>query len=617
MRLSKIILFCTLIAPLTSAAQNTYSDQVQEMYVAYYGRPGDPGGLEFWAEKLNDSGGDLAEIIDEFGTSTEYTERFGGLDEETLINAVYLQLLGRDAHSGGLSFYLERLTTGEMSLASIALDVINGVNDDGSDAGIVNNKLAVANVYTQAVDDGLFDYSFAQIDDAKILLLTVDETEESLVNALDVVEGYGDTGAIVRDGTKNILLIVADDIGVDNIEVYKEQPNYSPNTPNIDSLASDGVLFRNAWANPKCSPSRASLLTGRHAFRHGVTHPGREGTLAASEETIAEVLSAAGYKTAIFGKWHLGNVYPSDQGFDYFSGALGNIEDYYNWEKTQGSIDTNTNEITNTTENETVYATQVVTEESLAWIEQASGPWFVEVAYNAPHSPYHVPPSDRYSSFSLLGAEGDACTRSANTDSQADCYRAAAEAMDSYIGDLLAGIDPAVLANTLIIFVGDNGTPGEVVIEESGLPFSSDHAKGTVYEGGVNVPLIISGGANIGIDSSEVIDLIQIQDLFSTMLDLANAASSSSMIDGQSLIGYLDTETAAPSPRTSQFTELASVNEGLDRWAISNGHGKYIYNEGVEECYDLDSDPGELLEQYAVQGLVETDCDILKTSRPQ
>lgn len=611
----KIALIFSLSLPFQAKAQDTYNDQVQEMYVAYYGRPGDPTGLGFWANKLDVSGGELAEIIDEFGTSSEYTERFGSLNNETLINEVYLQLLGRDADAGGLSFYLSKLLNGEMTLATIALNVINGVEDSSDDADIVDNKLTLANAYTQAVDDGVFEYTSAEIDSAKALLASVDGTSNSLSSAILELGTYGDNEAVVTDGSKNILLIIGDDIGVDNISAYNEQPNFSAQTPNIDGLATSGVLFRNTWANPKCSPSRASLLTGRHAFRHGVTHPGGiEGSLSGDEETIAEAVSAVGYSTALFGKWHLGKVYPTDQGFDYFSGSLDNLDAYFGWEKTQISAP-NAEPLTSV---EASYATQVVAEEALAWIEQANGPWFVQVAFNAPHSPYHVPPSNRFSHVSLSGSEGDACTMNVNSDDTSDCYRAAAEALDSYIGELLASINPAILANTLIIFVGDNGTPGDVVIEEDGLPFISSHAKGTVYEGGVNVPLIITGGANMGIDSTEVSDNIQIQDIFSTVLSLANATpSSSATIDGQSLLGYIDTETSQPSARDSLYTELSSTGQGIDRWAASNGEAKYIFNEDTEECYNLNTDPGELTEQYEISGSSVNDCDTLKAARPQ
>ncbi|MCP4410976.1 MAG: sulfatase-like hydrolase/transferase [Gammaproteobacteria bacterium] len=424
--------------------------------------------------------------------------------------------------------------------------------------------------------------------------------------------------AIQKDGSVNILLIVADDLGVDNVSGYEEQPNFTAQTPNIDDLVNEGVLFRNAWANPMCSPSRASLLTGRHAFRHGVTHPGGStGQLANAEETIAEVLSLAGYKTALFGKWHLGRSsgrYPTDQGFDYYSGSLANIESYFNWQKTQ--ITSQGGDAITTTE--TGYATDITASEALSWINNQTSPWFVKLAFNAPHDPYHVPPPSRYSNVTLTGIEGADCTLGNQTDAVTDCYRAAAEAMDTNIGELIAQLPAEELANTLIIFVGDNGTPKEAVISEAGYPFLSDHGKGTMYEGGVNVPLIIWAGSNVGLDKGEISDKIQISDLFSTIVELAGTTTSSGVeIDGKSLIGYLDLQTTSPADRNFLYSELLSVSEGIDRWAISNGSIKYINNESVEECYNLDTNPGETTDEYSGSNSTTTTCDSLRDNRPQ
>lgn len=432
------------------------------------------------------------------------------------------------------------------------------------------------------------------------------------------------TTPVTTDGSKNVLLIVGDDIGIDNISSYEAQPNYTAQTPTIDALAENGVLFRNVWANSMCSPSRASYLTGRYAFRHGVTHPGgTTGVLASSEETIAEALSAAGYATALFGKWHLGadpGAYPTDQGFDYYSGALGaGVQDYFAWTKTQ--IDGQGGAATESTE--TNYATQVVAEEALAWINNVTGRWFVEVSFNAPHEPFHVPPDATYTSVTLSGNVGDLCSGAAARS----CYRAAAEAMDFHINNLLAGIDPDVLEDTVIIFLGDNGTPGNIIIEEAGLPFDQDHGKSTLYEGGVHVPMIISGGANTGVDTGEVQDLVLVQDLFSTILEIANATPSASEIDGQSIIGYFDADTPEPTARQMLYSDLNSDALGIDRWAVRGPVAKYITrNEDidgdaiadfVEECYDLDTDPAEADEQYVVSGSITSDCNSLRDSRPR
>ena len=126
--LGLICMLMTLMTPVSMAQD--FEEQVQEMYVAYYGRPGDPGGVEFWEEQLEDQDGNLAAIIDAFGTSEEFDERFGTLDDEDLINNLYQQLFGRDADPEGLAFYLEELQSGRATLASIALNISDGVQPE-------------------------------------------------------------------------------------------------------------------------------------------------------------------------------------------------------------------------------------------------------------------------------------------------------------------------------------------------------------------------------------------------------------------------------------------------------------------------------------------------------
>ena len=422
---------------------------------------------------------------------------------------------------------------------------------------------------------------------------------------------------IATDGSLNILLIIGDDIGVDVISGYEEQPNFTAQTSTLDRLAKEGVLFRNAWANPMCSPSRASILTGRYAFRHGVTSPGSSNSsLPQSEDTLPELLSMTNITSALFGKWHLGRGtgnYPTEHGFEYYSGSMSNIENYFQWQKTQiTSAEAAVQEIT-----ETKYATEVVAAEALNWILSQSTPWFAQVSFNAPHSPYHVPPESTYSSVNLLGDEGDVCTASSSNDDVKLCYRAAIESMDYHINNLISAIPQSTLNNTLIIFVGDNGTPGGVIIEEPGLPFSENHGKKTVYEGGVNVPLIIWGGSATGVDPSEVLDLVMIQDIFSTVVELSGQSDFSKLsVDGISLLGLIDNETDRLLSHEYQFTELRNDADGLNRWAITDGALKYLNNEGKQECYDLTNDPSEVNDLYVIDPQQGALCDELAFSKP-
>jgi hypothetical protein len=187
-RLQWVLLAVSLLAPLALAQDNeAQALQVQEMYVAYYGRPGDPGGVAFWADQLQQNNGDLAAIIDAFGNSQEYTDLFASLPPQQLINNIYQQLFGRDADAEGLAFYLASLESGERTLASIALDVSNGVQPGTSDAAIVDNKLAVASYFTEAVATLDASYGSAQIAGAKALMSAVGASEDSLNTAIDAV----------------------------------------------------------------------------------------------------------------------------------------------------------------------------------------------------------------------------------------------------------------------------------------------------------------------------------------------------------------------------------------------------------------------------------------------
>ncbi|MCZ6831645.1 MAG: DUF4214 domain-containing protein, partial [Gammaproteobacteria bacterium] len=182
--LSLILACCLGVLAPDSEAQD-YASQVQEMYVAYYGRPGDPGGVAFWAAQLDQQGGDLTAIIDDFGTSQEYIDQFGALTESELVNNIYQQLFGRDADPEGLAFYLASLQSGERTLASIALDVSNGVQDGSDDAAIVGNKIQVAAYFTASVETLDVSYGSGQIDAAQGLLAAVGASQASLDSAID------------------------------------------------------------------------------------------------------------------------------------------------------------------------------------------------------------------------------------------------------------------------------------------------------------------------------------------------------------------------------------------------------------------------------------------------
>lgn len=181
-------LVCAIMLSPAGAQAQSYADQVQEMYVAYYGRPGDPAGIDYWANELAAAGGNLSAIIDSFGNSAEYTQRFSGQDNETLINNIYLSILNRDADAGGLAFYLDRLNKGTATLASIALTIADGIEDGNSDADIFNNKLAVAAAFTLSVEEQGAEYGSDQIDEAVALIAAVDGTQATVDSAIEDID---------------------------------------------------------------------------------------------------------------------------------------------------------------------------------------------------------------------------------------------------------------------------------------------------------------------------------------------------------------------------------------------------------------------------------------------
>ena len=196
----------------------------------------------------------------------------------------------------------------------------------------------------------------------------------------------------------NLLILIADDLGVDNVGCYGEGVNPPP-TPNIDGLAARGVMFRNAWSNPVCSATRACLMTGRYATRTGVGWavswgrselPDRKNALPLSETTLPELLDArqSGYAHGAFGKWHLSNktnggkLGPNLAGWSHFAGLIEGAATYYWWPRTVNGV----------TRNSGTYTTTQIVDDALAWIQSAPEPWVAYVAFTAPHAPFHSPP---------------------------------------------------------------------------------------------------------------------------------------------------------------------------------------------------------------------------------
>ena len=371
----------------------------------------------------------------------------------------------------------------------------------------------------------------------------------------------------------NILLIIADDFGLDACPNYLPS-NMKPSMPNLINLMSNGIKFENLWSNAVCSPTRATILTGKYSFRTGVTRTSPKTTISNSEVSIFDVLktSSKKYSTGLIGKWHLSNELsdPNNMGIDYFSGILGGgVPSYTNW-----SLAENGN-VSNTTE----YSTSKITDLSINWIKKQTKPWFLWVAYNAPHEPFHLPPSDLHRQGNL---PTDPNSISLNP---LPYYLAMVEAMDKEMGRMFNSIDDQTFEDTIIIFLGDNGTPSEVV-----QTYNTKRAKGSLYQGGINVPMVISG-KGVSRKNEEDNNLLNTTDLFSTICDIAGAKCPE-RDDSKSFNKLLS--GSFHDVRTFVYSEKYNEQRGgLDK-AIRNESHKYIlFGDGSEELYSLRNNPLE------------------------
>jgi arylsulfatase A-like enzyme len=385
----------------------------------------------------------------------------------------------------------------------------------------------------------------------------------------------------------NVLLVIADDLGVDSLNLFLSADG--PPTPTLDSLANTGVRFINCWGSPTCSPARAQILTGRYGFRTGV---GNVGSVPSQDEgTIAQAFQAAGYATGCLGKWHLSNAtngnrdHPNIAGFDHYAGNLGGgLSDYFSWPKIENGSVANgpNNPVTN-------YATSEVASDASNWIQQqGNNPWFCWVAFNAPHTPFHLPPANLHTA-TLSGTANDIAAN------PRDYYLAMVEAMDTEIGRMLNEMDPAVRANTVVVFIGDNGTPNSA----TPTPRVLQGAKGSLFEGGVNIPCIVSG-AGVVTPGRTHDALISVVDVFKTLLDLAGLNASvipaGAATDSRSFAPYV-ADPNATVIHTCQFSETfaepTSSPGRNDGKTVKLGDWKLIRNDnGTEGLYNL---PNEAL----------------------
>lgn len=355
---------------------------------------------------------------------------------------------------------------------------------------------------------------------------------------------YPMTGKATAAGKPNVVVIVGDDMGYADIGVHgcKDIP-----TPNIDSLATDGVRCTNGYVSgPYCSPTRAGLLTGRyqtrfgHEFNPGGAPKKGKGTksknlgLPLSEKTMADRLKAAGYATALIGKWHLGDAEPfrpMSRGFDEFYGFLGGAHSYFPGE---GAPIYRGNEPVE--ENE--YFTDAIGREAAAFIDrQKSGqPFFLCITFNAVHTPMQAN-EERLKKFASI------------SDQKRRTYAAMMSAMDDAIGAVLNKLEDKKFAdNTLVFFISDNGGPSLPTTTVNGsINTPLRGSKRTTLEGGVRVPFLVKWPGHV--PANKVYDQPVIQlDILPTVLAAAGIeVAPDAQLEGVDMLPYLrGNKTDAP-----------------------------------------------------------------------
>ena len=396
----------------------------------------------------------------------------------------------------------------------------------------------------------------------------------------------------------NVVILFTDDQGTLDANCFGAKDLY---TPNIDKLAKTGVKFTQAYAHTVCCPSRAMLMTGRHPQRSGVHHwtqgdmNAKKGiNMALEEVTLAEALKDAGYRTALYGKWHLGahqDYGPKKQGFDEFFGIRDGFIDNYNHYFLHRTGFHDLYEGTTPVKAPGEYFPELMTQRALKFIdENKCGPFFLYVPFNIPHYPEQSLKKfeDQYTHVK---------------DEAQKSYGAIVSTTDHYIGLVLDKLEEHKLTqDTIVIFMSDNGHSEEtgyrigVENHKSGYPkghfYGASGAgytgkwigrKGTFLEGGIRIPAIISYPSKLPKGATRD-QAITAMDWMPTVLDLCDVEHKGPKLDGHNIMNIIESNEAQ-----SQYKDMYWA--WGSQWAVRDGDWKLIGNRdrsislhNIEEC---------------------------------
>lgn len=390
--------------------------------------------------------------------------------------------------------------------------------------------------------------------------------------------------------TPKILVVVLDDIGTDQIGAYAVHPTPVA-TPSLDALAARGVLFDNAIGEPVCSSARAALLTGRNPYRLGVgmaIPPEQTFEVDPTVPSLPRLLTEAdpAWHTVAVGKWHLTGTgsrsrdHALRMGFQHHHGTAGNLvglladlsgpQTYTTWDKLDDGRRTTAH----------TYATTDTTDDAIAQVTSLPAPWLVYVAYHAAHFPWHVPPDDLIGG-PITGPIDDHVR-----------VRAMIASADHELGRLLDAVDD----DTWVVVLSDNGSSDTSV--ES--PWRATQSKGTLYRGGVRIPLLVSG-PGVRAPGRRVPDLVQLTDVLPTLLDLGGAPIPDDL-DGTSFAPLLASPHAVGTRQRAYAEKFQPLGAGpytVDVRMMRDDRYKLIRTftpDGtawIDELYDLVADPLE------------------------
>jgi arylsulfatase A-like enzyme len=390
----------------------------------------------------------------------------------------------------------------------------------------------------------------------------------------------------------NVLFILADDLGWGDLSCYG-RPDYR--TPNLDHLATEGTRFTHAYsASPVCTPTRCAFMTGQYPARHQIglreplrerkTEGGRVG-LTPGFPTVASLLGARGYETALVGKWHLGYLpkySPLKSGFDEFYGIMSGAGDYFKHEDMTGTRDFFQNEDPIPPER-TGYMTDLLTERAIEFLKRRrTKPFYLSLHYTAPHWPWEGP-SDLESSRTVRRGYDEF-----RGGGSFKIYAEMMRSMDAGIGKVLQALHDARLAgDTLVIFTSDNG--GERF--SYNWPFRGE--KGKLLEGGIRVPAIVRWPGVV--PGGRVTEQVAItMDWTATILAASGAkpdGAAQHKLDGMDLLPVLQSKGARP-PQAERILfwrhdVQSAVRAGQWKY-LNDGNDEYLFNLLTDERENAD-----------------------------